>query len=461
MRRKEGYSMIGILNSGSAGNVASVANAFRRVGAEARVIRSLGNARGISGLVIPGVGSFSTVPKIASALGGKKEIDGLRMPVLCICLGMQALFGSSEESKGTTGLGVLNGKVRKIRGNARLPQLGWNRVSQTKAGAPDPLFEGVKDNEYFYFANSFAAFPSSQGCVIGCTKYGQMFASAVRERNFWGVQFHPEKSGKAGEQVIRNFASICNENGEAAIPSIDIIGGKAVRLRQGRQGTEEYYGSPLALAKKYEKAGFPLLHIVDLDAVFGGKSQLALLGKIASQCKNIKIEWAGGIRNAEAARAAFSAGANRVVFGTAVVRSPKIVRLCVKEFGAEMVWASLDFAGKPPRMRIGGWKQGTGVGLREAVKLAESCGVGGLIISSVDVDGMGNGPDLSLIAKARKCTRLPLVLAGGIRNPADAKRALSRGSDYAIIGRALYDRKIKTCEWLCLKKQAGRKNERG
>ena len=162
-----------------------------------------------------------------------------------------------------------------------------------------------------------------------------------------------------------------------------------------------------------------------------------------------------------AARAAFSAGAYRVVFGTAVARSRKMVRQCVKEFGAERVWASLDFAGSPPRMRIGGWKQGTGMGLGTAVKIAEGCDVGGLIVSSVDADGMGLGPDISLIAKARRLTRLPLVLAGGIRNPADVKRALSRGSDYAIIGRALYDRKIKTGGWLCMKKQARRKNERG
>ena len=458
MKQRQSSGAIAILDSGSAGNVASVANAFQRAGAEVKVVRRLGSARGLCGLVIPGVGSFSTVPKIAAALGGKEGLAGLRVPVLCICLGMQSLFGSSEESLGTAGLGIINGKVRKLKGNARLPQLGWNRVSINKK---DPLFAGIADGEYFYFANSFAAFPSSQGCVLGSTEYGQRFTSAVRKRNFWGVQFHPEKSGRAGEQVIRNFASICKESGAAAIPSIDIIGGRAARLRQGMQGTEEYYGGPLALAKKYEKEGFPLLHIVDLDAAFGGKGQLALLRKISSQCRGIRIQWAGGMRCADAVRAAFSAGATRVVFGTAVVRSPSMVRLCVKEFGADAVWASLDFAGNPPKLRVKGWKQGTEVGLRQAVKLAESCGVGGLVISSVDADGMGKGPCLSLIAKVRRCTRLPLVLAGGIRNPKDVKASSGNGADAAIVGRALYDKKIKTCEWLCLRKQTGRKNKRG
>lgn len=429
-----------------------MANAFRRAGAEAGIIRGLPGARGLTGLVIPGVGSFSTVPKIAAALGGKKGIASLRMPVLCICLGMQALFCSSEESKGTAGLGILGGKVKKLGGNARLPQLGWNRVSQTKTGTGDPLFQGVKNNEHFYFANSFAAFPSSQKCVLGATEYGQMFASAVRAGNFWGVQFHPEKSGKAGQQIIRNFMAICSRR-TAAVPSIDMIGGRAVRLKQGRQGTEEYYGNPLALAKKYEKAGFPLLHIVDLDAAFGGKSQLVLLRKISSQCRGIQIQWAGGIRNARSARAAFSAGAYRVVFGTAVARCPKLVRQSVLEFGPERVWASLDFAGKPPMLMIGGWKQGTAIGLQQAVELAKSCNIGGLIVSSVDADGMGGGPCLPLIAKARKLTLLPLVLAGGMRNPADAKAALANGADSAIIGRALYNEKTKIGEWACLQKE--------
>jgi phosphoribosylformimino-5-aminoimidazole carboxamide ribotide isomerase/imidazole glycerol phosphate synthase glutamine amidotransferase subunit len=452
MKQRQCSSAIAILESGSAGNVASVANAFRRAGAEAKIVRRLEDTGCFCGLVIPGVGSFSTVPKIATALGGKKGIASIRIPVLCICLGMQALFDSSEEAEGSAGLGIMPGKVRRITGNVRLPQLGWNRVKLARRGDDDPLFQGVKDGEYFYFANSFAAFPRSPSCVLGRTKYGQEFATAVRFENIWGVQFHPEKSGKAGQKVIGNFAAICKESSAAAIPSIDINGGKAVRLLQGKEGTEKYYGSPLALARGYGKAGFPLLHVVDLDAAFGRKSQLPLLGKISSQCKGVRIQWAGGMRSERAVREAFSAGAARVVFGTALVRSPGMVRKCVKEFGSERIWASLDFAGNPPMMMIRGWKQETSMGLSQAVKLAESCGVGGLVVSSVDVDGTGNGPDLSLIAKARKLTRLPLVLAGGIRNPKDVKAANGKGADAAIVGRALYDKKIKMEEWRCLGK---------
>ncbi|MCX6769310.1 MAG: imidazole glycerol phosphate synthase subunit HisH [Candidatus Micrarchaeota archaeon] len=205
--------MIGVLDFGSAGNVRSVQNGFARAGERTVLVRSASEIRKkrLAGLVIPGVGSFSTVPKIAAALGGREGIAGLKMPVLCICLGMQALFDSSEESKKNVGLGIIQGKVRKLRGNVRLPQLGWNKVSQTERGRQDPLLEGIEEGEYFYFANSFAAFPDDPAAVLGTVKYGEKFATVVRARNFWGVQFHPEKSGKAGQRLIENFAAICRK----------------------------------------------------------------------------------------------------------------------------------------------------------------------------------------------------------------------------------------------------------
>jgi imidazole glycerol phosphate synthase glutamine amidotransferase subunit len=197
---------IGILDFGAAGNVRSVANAFARIGVEAKLVRECED--GLDGLVVPGVGSFSVVPKIASALGEKEEIAKIDVPVLCICLGMQALMEKSEEAESAEGLGMVKGTVRKIRGSVRLPQLGWNKVLlERKSG----LFEGIADGEYFYFANSYAAFPVNSGAVIATTEYGERFASAIRNGNVWGVQFHPEKSGRAGERLLKNFTGICNQ----------------------------------------------------------------------------------------------------------------------------------------------------------------------------------------------------------------------------------------------------------
>lgn len=199
--------MIGILDFGSAGNVKSVANAFSRADASAKIIPKYdGAAGGLSGLVVPGVGSFSVVPKIISALGGRRAIPKINVPVLCICLGMQAMLEGSGEAEGIGGLGIIKGSVRRLSGNVRLPQLGWNRVEQKRK---DGLFAGIPNNEYFYFANSYAAFPKDSDAVLAKTEYGQQFASAVRAGNWYGVQFHPEKSGQAGQRLISNFAGIC------------------------------------------------------------------------------------------------------------------------------------------------------------------------------------------------------------------------------------------------------------
>ena len=201
--------MIGILDFGSAGNVNSVANAFCRAKASAKIVKRYAGAESrLDGLVIPGVGSFSVVPKIASALGGSRAAAEIDIPVLCICLGMQAMLDGSEEAEGTEGMGIIGGSVRRIKGEVRLPQLGWNRVKQARK---DGLFDGIASGGYFYFANSYAAFPDERGVVLAETSYGQKFASAVRKENWRGVQFHPEKSGNAGQVMIGNFARICRE----------------------------------------------------------------------------------------------------------------------------------------------------------------------------------------------------------------------------------------------------------
>ncbi len=195
--------MISILDFGAAGNVRSVANALARLGAEFEVVRTLPNISG--GLIIPGVGAFSAVKKMRQSLKGKRP-DELPCPVLGICIGMQALFDSSEEDENTNGLGVVGGKVRKLRGEVSLPQLGWNRVNVAKK---DVLFDRIADGSYFYYANSYAGFPADRKVVLATTDYGEVFPCAVRKGDVWGVQFHPEKSGKAGQKLLENFISIC------------------------------------------------------------------------------------------------------------------------------------------------------------------------------------------------------------------------------------------------------------
>ena len=237
-----------------------------------------------------------------------------------------------------------------------------------------------------------------------------------------------------------------------AVPSIDILDGDAVRLRQGRRETSEILGEPLQLAEKYAKLGFPMLHVVDLGAAFGGKSQLDILADMAAVCGSMKIQWAGGIRSCALAENAFSAGASRVVFGTALFESSAKVVDCVEKFGAERVWASLDFAGNPPLVKLRGWLKDGGVGVAKSTALAEKCGVGGIIVSSVDADGCGAGPNLQLLSSAVASYKGKTWLAGGMRSAEDARAAFLLGAQGAIFGRALYGN-IDLEELSCLQKE--------
>jgi imidazole glycerol-phosphate synthase subunit HisH len=197
--------VIAILDYGM-GNLRSVEKALERVGARAEVTNDRARVREADALVLPGVGAF---PKAMEAIR-RLELDrvlteGVQagVPVLGICLGMQLLFEGSEELGGAEGLGLLPGRVERLdAGGLKLPQIGWNAVawrngSSLHAGLPDPCA--------FYHVHTFAPRPSSPEDVVGTATYGGEFASAVGRGNVFGVQFHPEKSGPDGLQLLRNF----------------------------------------------------------------------------------------------------------------------------------------------------------------------------------------------------------------------------------------------------------------
>jgi len=187
-----------------AGNLHSLGKGLEAGGAEVVITDDWDEALAADALVLPGVGSFNAAVR---ALAGREADvrdaleDGL--PCLGICLGMQLLFSRSEEGEGT-GIGLLPGEVRKLRGR-RVPQMGWNDVTVTG----DPLFHGTKGPEGLvaYYANSYVCeVTEAPGAVIAWSEYeGQRFAAAVRRARTVGVQFHPEKSSSPGLHLIRNF----------------------------------------------------------------------------------------------------------------------------------------------------------------------------------------------------------------------------------------------------------------
>ncbi len=183
-----------------AGNLHSLGKALEAAGADVEVTADWDRALALDALVLPGVGAFG---QAAAALpedrAPVREALAAGLPCLGICLGMQLLFESSDESEGD-GIGLVPGRVALIDAPI-VPQMGWNDVETTR----DPIFDGIGPL-VAYFANSYVCVPDDPADAIAWSEYGgARFASAVRKGNSWGMQFHPEKSSHAGRRIIWNF----------------------------------------------------------------------------------------------------------------------------------------------------------------------------------------------------------------------------------------------------------------
>ncbi len=181
------------------GNLSSVSNAFKSLGAKVTITSTPKGIEEAQRIVTPGVGAFGYFMEQLRSKGLEEPLLRAikeKKPYLGLCLGMQILFGKSEENPDSTGLGVLNGKVVKFE-KGKVPQVGWNYVISAKDSA---LNDG-----YAYFTNSYYCKPENQNCVIGVSDYFGKFACAVRKGNVFAVQFHPERSGKYGLEFLRRW----------------------------------------------------------------------------------------------------------------------------------------------------------------------------------------------------------------------------------------------------------------
>jgi len=204
------------------GNLASVINAFAKVGADATLESDPSKLSQYDKLILPGVGAYGDAMEHLKENGMDEAVIAFAAsgkPLLGICLGMQLLFESSEEfakdENGTKGLGLIPGKVvafdeNKFDHPLKVPHMGWNELFQQSVGTDPrvcPLFEGLDKDFYLYFVHSYHAVCEEQ-YAIGKTHYGYKFVSAVQNGNIYGIQPHPEKSHKNGLKIIENFAKL-------------------------------------------------------------------------------------------------------------------------------------------------------------------------------------------------------------------------------------------------------------
>jgi len=189
-----------IINYG-AGNIQSIQFAIERLGYQAVLSNDVEEIKSADKVIFPGVGEASSAMKMLQATGLDTLIPTLTQPVLGICLGMQLMCNHSEEGD-TKGLGVFNVDVKRFENIVKVPQIGWNQIN----GLASKLFNDVKEGAYMYLVHSYYASITKE--TIATTEYGVQYATALQKNNFYGVQFHPEKSSTDGAKILENFLNL-------------------------------------------------------------------------------------------------------------------------------------------------------------------------------------------------------------------------------------------------------------
>ncbi len=196
--------MIALIDYG-AGNIHSIEKALEYVGATVQVTNNPTIVAEAEAVVLPGVGSGGSAMAQITRYGlddAIREATQRGRPFLGICLGMQLLADHHAEGE-VNGLGLFRGEVRRIPHGPKIPHMGWNQVELTQESLP--IFANIPKNTYFYFAHSYYVEPQDQRGVVAVTDYGSPYCSVIATEQVWGTQFHPEKSGKPGLQLLQNF----------------------------------------------------------------------------------------------------------------------------------------------------------------------------------------------------------------------------------------------------------------
>lgn len=184
-----------------AGNIQSIKFAIQRLGFEATLSNNEAEIKAADKVIFPGVGEASSAMKMLRHSKLDNLIPQLKQPVLGICLGMQLMCSNNEEGE-SIGLGIFDTPVKRFNNSVKVPQIGWNQISDLKT----KLFDNITENEYVYLVHSYYVAECNE--TIATSEYGIKYSTALNKDNFYGVQFHPEKSSNAGERILKNFLEL-------------------------------------------------------------------------------------------------------------------------------------------------------------------------------------------------------------------------------------------------------------
>ena len=187
------------------GNLKIISNGFKKIGVDYQITDDKEVISGSDYLVLPGVGAFGSAMenlKVFEDVVYKHVNDN--KPFLGICLGQQVLMSSSEESPGVKGLDLFKGHAELLKGDVKIPHMGWNRLNVVNNS---PILEGI-DGEYFYFVHSYHVVPDDESIIAGTCEYGGDIVASLSQDNLFSTQFHPEKSGKSGLKILKNFTNL-------------------------------------------------------------------------------------------------------------------------------------------------------------------------------------------------------------------------------------------------------------
>ncbi len=344
--------MITLLDYG-AGNVRSVINAIERLGETIKLVTTGEDILAADKLIFPGVGAFGNMMEILTAKGYVQPLKTYLQsdrPFLGICLGLHALFEESEEAFAVKGLGLIPGKVKRFDIDLSVPHIGWNGLNIRK---PSRIFKGLDGSEKLYFVHSYYVSPTDASVVLTTTDYGAEFVSSIQTGNIIATQFHPEKSGNAGQQILNNFLSMgdtaikpeqtasCTQLAKRIIACLDVrsndrgdlVVTKGDQYDVREKGIVRNLGKPVELAKRYYNEGADEIAFLNItgfrDFPLKDMPMLEVL-KQTSRNVFVPLTIGGGIRDytdkdgrtytaLEVASQYFRSGADKISIGSDAV----------------------------------------------------------------------------------------------------------------------------------------------